>query len=364
MIDHALSSKRFNLYKRGMRFLFPRFFGVVWAACLSLSGSILLASDYEQTLGLEGLQLINIRSSFTLHDPRTAAPGLAAGLSRTYLDGYNRPDSSGNIGEGLPGLLNRTGYWGYSYNNQVNIAAGTIGMHLLQPALEPYYESGVKKSQQAAGLHYQIIRQKVARSYGLELRAVRLIFSEDNQNILTVPLTLLTDSYKLGGIIPPSAPLSGGYAVVPYASRIGDVPERSLSMVTGETVGIRQLALRGWLVRLGGVVRIVESKQTRLELHGGPALLNGTASFALAERFTTQAITAPLSEVVQGTRHKVALGYYAGLAIRSGLQKKWQITASADLLNVGHFTIGASAASARLNLSQGVLLGLGLGRRF
>ena len=66
-----------------------------------------------------------------------ADPALAAPANRTYDDGFNRIDSSGNLGDGSGGILpSRTGNFGFLSDSQVNVTAGTLAMHVTRPVGE------------------------------------------------------------------------------------------------------------------------------------------------------------------------------------------------------------------------------------
>jgi len=320
-------------------------------------------SDYEQSFGVEATALFNVKVSAALHDPATVTPAASAGVARTYLDGFNRPDSSGDLGEGLPGLPSRTGYWGYSSASQLDSTAGTLAMHLLQTSAAPYLSRNESSSRTGWGLRYQVLRRSASVKFGLEVRLSRLDFSQSNTGTLGVPLTLLSDTYALGGVIPPAAPYSGKYAVVPFTPRIGDLPTRTLSAVSGLAQGSRQFAYRGWLARLGAVVRPIDTPRFSAELHGGPALVWGSGSFALAEVISSGTLPI-LAESAGGSRNKTLLGAYAGGLVRWTFRPHYALTGSVDVVDAGHCTIGTANATARIGLQQAYLVSLGVERSF
>ena len=77
------------------------------------------AADYTQTFGVGALEIFRVGISAQVAG--TTDPSLAAKTDRTYLDGYNRVDSSGNLGEGAPGLPSRTSNFGFTSDQQVNL---------------------------------------------------------------------------------------------------------------------------------------------------------------------------------------------------------------------------------------------------
>jgi hypothetical protein len=237
-------------------------YGFAWTLCalaaFSLRPAIAVAATYDQSLSVSALRLFNVRTSASLHDPSIVLPSLSSLTDRFYLNGYNRVDSSGNVGEGGAGLPSRTGYFGFSTNSQVNLAAGTLAMNVLLPATNSYLASSGAQGDVSYELNYTLLRLfDRGRKLGLELRGAPIGFEVNDNRQLARTVTLVSDTYKLGGVVPPVAPYSAGYAVIPFTPRIGDIPTRTLSEVSAAYTGSRRFQINGWLVRLGGVLAAV-----------------------------------------------------------------------------------------------------------
>ena len=318
--------------------------------------------DYEQSFSVGALQLLNVKVSCSVNTP--GAPALAALSNRFYLDGYNRVDSSGNLGEGAPGLTSRTGYFGFTNDSQVNLTAGTISMHDLLPPSGPYYQHSGKGGQTGMEVSYQIVLKRPhAPEFGLDVRAGWIDYSYATSGSFYVPLVSLTDTYQLGGVVPPPAPYSGAYKVAPFTPRIGDTPTRSISQVQALAQGRQSFDASGWLFRAGGVCRLVDTKDVALELHGGPALLWIKGSFNISEGFSINSVPA-LVEQGSASRSRVGAAGYFGSSVRLSLGNRWGLTAGADMLDAGHFTIPSPAVSARFDFTHAILANLSADFRF
>ena len=332
------------------------------AAALLLLAVPAHASDYEQGLGLGAMEILNVRT--TAGFSGASAPSTAPLTNRAYLDGFNNVDSSGNLGEGAPGLASRTAYFGYTSAGQVNLSAGTIAMHDLLPPDStglPSVSLGHKVNPE---LTYSVVRVRPGSArIGVELRLAPYDISTTSTQAVTAPLTLVTDTYQLGGVVPPPAPYSGAYTVIPFTPRIGDTPSRAISTVTGTGAGSRSITAKGFLVRLGAVWRALDSEHAALELHGGPALLDIKGSFALAETFTSGTLPA-LASTAAGSRSGTLAAAYAGATARVRLGARWSIAGGLDWLDAGKFDIPGAGGSASEDFSHALVASLSLGYRF
>lgn len=333
-------------------------------AALLLARAPAAAASYEQSLSLSALRMFNVGVSASVHDPSIVLPSLSALTDRFYLNGYNRVDSSGNLGEGGTGLPSRTGYFGFSSNSQVNLAAGTLAMNVLLPATNSYLAKSGATGDLSYELNYTLLRRfDSGRKLGLEVRGAPIGLDLHDDRQLTRSVTLVSDTYKLGGVVPPVAPYSAGYAVIPFTPRIGDIPTRTVSDVSASYSGSRRFQVNGWLVRLGGVWRVVDRPRLRLEAHGGPALVAATSKFSVTESVSATSVGG-LGITARASRYAQHLGWYAGGTAGWRLHGRWSVVAGADYLDAGAYSVHARAASARFNLSQGLLLNLGIARSF
>ena len=70
------------------------------------------------------------RTRLTYGANASVDPSTAAKTDRTYDDGFNKVDASGNLGDGTAtGLASRTGNFGFISDSQVDLKAGTLALH-------------------------------------------------------------------------------------------------------------------------------------------------------------------------------------------------------------------------------------------
>ena len=322
------------------------------------------SSEFDQSVGVSYFQLLNVKTDFGAQNP--VLPSLSALSNRTYLDGYNKVDSSNNIAEGSPGLTSRTGNFGYSSNSQVNLTAGTIGMHTYGLPAGPYASLGNHQGSPSVELNYNIfLKSTNPYKLGLELRLADVEFSQSASGSAPAALNLVTDSYQLGGVVPPVAPYSGPFTVTAFTPRIGDTPTRSYSSVSGTAQGNRSISLKGYIIRLGAVGKWTsDDDKFTLEVHGGPTLASIKGSYSINDTFSSSAVSGSLGISGNGSRTKQMLGFYYGAAATYNVKPKWKIDLGLDELNVGHNPISSGSTYAKADLTQAILLHIGIGYRF
>src|SRR5688572_8212550 len=139
----------------GIRFL---------SSLLAITATIssVLADTYRQSIGIGALDILNIKVSAGV--ATTPDPAFAPRSNRDYLDGFNRVDSSGNLGEGPPGLASRTGNFGFVSDSQVDLPRGTLALHALNPGEEKYFDRSSRRGDVAPELQYRILRERSGRA--------------------------------------------------------------------------------------------------------------------------------------------------------------------------------------------------------
>ncbi len=322
------------------------------------------AASYEQSLTVSAMELANVRVTATLHDSSIVLPALTPLANRTYLNGYNRVDSSGNLGEGSPGLATRTGYYGFTSSSQVNLTAGTLALNLLVPPDTPYYAGSSARTKVAPEIRYALMRRDgQGIRFGVEARVGQVDFTQDDVRPLAANSTFVTDTYPLGGVVPPAGPYAAGYTVVPFTTRIGDIPTRTVATASATIQGSRHFKTDGWLVRLGGVWRLLDTRALQVEFHGGAALLDLRSQFSVAESLGAGTVSGLL---VRGSGSQTArhLGWYAGANACWLMTQNWAVVGGLDHLDAGQFSVDSPAVSVRLDVSHATVLSLGLRRAF
>lgn len=321
-----------------------------------------LADPYRQTIGIGALDILSIKVSATM--ATASDPSLAPRSNRDYIDGFNRVDSSGNLGEGAPGLASRTGNFGFTSDAQVDLSRGTLALHTLNPGEGKYFDRSSRRGDIAPELQYRILRERSgSAAFGLEARAGRIDFDYSNSGPLAGTVRVLTDTYALGGVVPQPAPYMGAFNVQPGTQRIGDTPSRTIASAPATVQGERTFTAKGWLLRAGFVWQPLDTSRVALQIHGGPALMNLKGTFRLNERWVTPGVPA-LTQTAEGSHREWLLGAYAGATVDVHLSARWNVFAGADVLHADTLSLPAAAGRAQFDFSRAILINAGLAFRF
>jgi hypothetical protein len=162
----------------------------------------------KNRFGLSYRPGFNISASFRrlgFFAPQTN-PGPSTGpADRFYDDGYVRPDSGT-----APGL---TWFWGYENNSQVP-GDNTIQYHSSSSPGTGSSDDNDGNPQQGIELSYDRYLGKVGKRASWGLGAAfnyNNVTIEDDSPVVS-SVQQLTDTYGLGGVIPPEAPYNGTFA--------------------------------------------------------------------------------------------------------------------------------------------------------
>jgi hypothetical protein len=327
-----------------------------------LAATVASAAEYRQSVSVGALEVFGLGINASLAP--LADPPTSAKTDHEYLDGYNRVDSSGNLGEGAPGLPSRTSNFGYVSNSQIDLTKGTLSWHTVSPGGSSYVNRSSQRSRPGAEIQYRILRESEGRPvWGLEARAGYLESRYSGSETLTTTVRLLTDSYQLGGVVPQPAPYSGFYEVRPGLQRIGDIPTRTIGTAASTAQGQREFSAEGWLLRLGAVWQPVATRRLDWQLHAGPAALYLKGKLRLAESFVSTGQPTFTAAAV-GNRSKWLLGAYAGTTLDVHLNDRWSITGGADFLTAPTLKVSTASAAARFTFSHAIAANLGATYRF
>jgi hypothetical protein len=304
-----------------------------------------------------------------------ADPSSAAKADHVYDDGFNKVDSTGNIGDGAGGVLSsRTGYFSFLSNSQVNLSAGSLSWHQLQAAGD--YLNSVKPSQKpglALEARLSLAGPDARHDWGLLIGADSHEMDQKSSGPWSANLRLLTDAYRLGGVIPQNAPYTGHFTPSPGDQRIGDAPTRSISAVSGTISGTQEFNARSTILFLGPWFELNapdfenakgEADRWSLLANAGLAVIDTKADFMLVEKLSvTGLVTSPsFSNSASGSLSSA--GWFAGLKARRSLSQHWSIIASGDFVHGPKFTLQAAARSALLDSSKLLRAYAGLEYRF
>ncbi|MEY4939161.1 MAG: hypothetical protein RIQ93_896 [Verrucomicrobiota bacterium] len=300
-----------------------------------------------------------------------AGPSTAAKTDRIYDNGYNRVDASGNLGDGPGGLLaSRTGYFGFTSDNQVDLRAGTLSLNQLQAAgdYSPVYRPALRPGFDAA-LRYSLANDNTRRDWGIEVGYNYTRFKQASTGAITANLSLLTDTYALGGVVPQRAPYSGRFSPLPGDQRIGDVPTRTTGPVLGSVNGSRSFQGRTSLIRVGPWLELLpatrrapesESERWSVMARGGLAFLNTKASFQMEERLSGGGFVASAATTASASGRSSQVGYFLGARARRVVNERWAVLVWGDFLRGSEMTLASGNRYARFDATRSVVGGLAL----
>lgn len=321
-----------------------------------------LGANYRQWVGVGGLDILRVGVAVNLNAPTD--PAVTSRTNHDYSDGYHYLDSSGNIGEGAPGLPSRTSNFGFENDSQVDLARGTLSWHAVSPGTSEYFQRSSLGARVTGEIYYRIVREVPNRPvFGVEARVGYLDVNYSSFDSLTTTMRLLTDSYQLGGVVPQPAPYFGSATVQPGRQRIGDTPTRTVTTVNATTQGQRSFSAKGWLFRLGALWQPWHSPKHELELHAGLALIDLKGALQLNERWVSTGQPS-FTSTAAGERRAWLAGPYAGGTGRMRLTEKWNVFAGADFLSAGTFAVRGGVARAKFDFSKSILVSAGLGYHF
>jgi hypothetical protein len=298
-------------------------------------------------------------------------PSAAAKTDRSYDDGYNRVDASGNLGDGAAGpLATRTGYFGFSTDSQVNLQTGTLALHRAQTA--PGFSQGTQHPDTRPGVsvngRLSLGSTEVGRrDWGFEAGLDYARFNQSSNGAESAAIRLLTDTYALGGVVPQRAPYNGRFSPLPGDQRIGDTPTRAITTVAGTANGTRSFRAKTSVLRLGGWFEVIpsgpavaasERDHWSLLAHAGPALVFTRADFSVDEQLQVSGLAAGPRVVDAASRRRTDIGGFAGLKARRTIGERCALLVWGDYLAGGKLTVAGASRFARLDLSRSYLLGV------
>ena len=284
--------------------------------------------------------------------PSSADPSLAPMTDRTYDDGFNRVDATGNIGDGPDGpLASRTGYFAFERDDQVDLAAGTLTLSTLSQAEGD--AGALRRAADTGGLSIDLRRDLrpagATWHWGIQLGAdwhgrESTVRSYDE----SATVRRLFDSYRLGGVVPQQAPYTGHFTPQPGDQRIGDTPERTILEVDGRRVGSQHIEQEFTLARAGLWIEGRVTPWLALHAHAGAARGWIDASVSTADVLSVLDGLST-SRNFDNTGSVNPWGWYAGAGFRVRLSARLQLAGQWSGVDLG------DAREGRLSVDAGSL---------
>lgn len=314
---------------------------------------------------------LNAKAKFTA--TRATNPGPLAGgaVDRTYDDGYNRVDSTGNAPAVLGGPPS-TSFFGYANDAQVANApgAGTLALHSVQLNGGDYTRSSGNQPFPGVDFFYRY-DWKAGRNWRLtwELGAAYNYFKWQQNGAPNSTVNLITHVFDLGGVtlFPGGAPYFGESVPPPRSPVIGSTPTGASGQadVPASVTGPRKLEFHGAQFRVGPALDWVPNDKWSVGVQGGLALGVGFSKLGFAEQITVTApATAPFNQAGQSSDTHGWAGWFSALRVSRKLNEHW--TAHMEARHVWNTTLHHTGPtrSAEIDLSSGLGLGTGVSYRF
>ena len=273
-----------------------------------------------------------------------------AGIDHFYDDGFVRVDDTGNFG-------NFTTYWGYEYEHQVQVDAGnqTMAFHSLQPSSSQPGAFNSQELHSLPGLEIQafhLFGEKDGRRLGLEA-GIGFFSKGKKYSGGDTGLVAITDNYDANlPALPPAGYSGTPDDTSPYL--LGDIPTRTT--LTG--TGTWDFDVNLWTFRMGLYTEVVFNERFSVSLHGGAIITVANGSLHYSESYAG----VPYEGKTRDT--SFLLGGYAGISTKYQLSPDLGLFIGCQYQQHEDFQIQASGRSATLDLSDALLVQLGVEYKF
>lgn len=275
-------------------------------------------------------------------------PSASGGVDHTYADGFVRMDSSGDRG----GLT-----WNWGYQNASQVGQDTLQMHATSTAGATSEGKddprlGFEASYARDIAHFRSGRWGVKLALGYTDVQIR-----DSQP-LSGTVSLVTDSYPLGGITPPLAPYSGSFNGP--GPLIGDTPTRTTASVPGGAAitGTRQLDIWLYDLRFGPYLELPLVQRLTLQVGTGVAAALVDSTFSFAD--TTLTSSGKLQSAGTGQRTGSLAGFYAEAGLAYQVAPSASVFAGGQFQYLGEFNQNTSDRGAQLDLRRSIYFIMGV----
>jgi hypothetical protein len=347
-------------------------------AVCTLSVGAADVGDSRWSLDLGPSAWTNVDVSFGANTPTD--PSTATKTDRVYDDGFNKIDSSGNLGDNLStGLPGRTGNFGFLSDSQVDLVAGTLALRRASLAEGVYDKAGSSTRGPNLQMNLRVLfgASAAKRSkWGAEIGGDSAKITSSSSGVTGVTVRVLTDRYALGGVVPQRAPYAGRFAPSPGDQRIGDTPVRSITAASGTVSGSRSARATLTVLRAGGWWQVLreEAKMRSgtddgwsLFVRGGLAVCSTKVKFESEEQLSGESLVAGNRVALFGQKSRNTVGGFAGVHARRPITSELVFVAGVDYLRGPDLSIKVGDRFARIDTSHAVIvrvaLELGLGRR-
>jgi hypothetical protein len=299
--------------------------------------------------------------------PALSNPGPDTGstFDRTYDNGYNRVDSSGNAG----GLT-----WNWGYEHPTSVQGAGLSLQSSSAPANAAAEDCSDDPQHGFEIAYsrELYRRGKWRA-GAELAFGYTSLTAYDSRTLNTRVDRITDTFALGEVVPPLAPYHGTFEGP--GPLISSSPDRVRSIIPRDSIvtGSRALEADIFMFRLGPYVEIPLSDKFSVFLNGGLALGFGDINFSYHETVTIAdaGLVAPARRSA-GSQTEFLIGGYAGASVSYALSREFSLFAGAIFQAAGESDTATRQVGGQpftrkesvLNLNESIIVSIGASYSF
>jgi hypothetical protein len=292
--------------------------------------------------------------------PSDPGPATGHGFNRTYDDGYNWVDSTGN-------RLGYTRYFGYD-----NLGSQLVGNSLvMHSSTSAGVTSPDNHDSSIPGFELTYSRELIRHEHwraGLEGAFGYSSLEISDGNPMGFNSQVTSDAYLVptfggGPIVLPPGPYNGPFQASTAGNPVmSDSPTRTISSQVGTVAGSRDFTANLFSFRVGPYFALPLGERGAFTLSGGFAMMYVLSDFQFNETVT---VGGAASHTTGGGSHDDWLpgGYVAG-NLSYELSEHWGAFAGAQWMDVGQYTHTESGREAVLDLRNAVFVTLGVSFSF
>jgi len=286
----------------------------------------------------------------------------APGVSRVYDDGYVRLDSSGNAGD-------LTWNWGYSDPKQVS-TADSVEQHSFSGSFSSEAQRlGGGAPQHGFEVTYNRQISHLGGKYdngawGFLAGFSRTDFSVHDSQTLSATLDTTTDTYPLGGVIPPLAPYQGSFQGP--GPLISGVPGRGFSSIANgaSIIGQRSFEADIYGLRVGPYVEIPIGRYLSVSLSIGVAVGVVDSELRYNNTLVIPGSSVRLSQTGRGFDNDVVPGWYLDLNVNVPVYRSLSVTGGFQFEGFDRYTHNSGVDRVELNMVEACFFTVGLAYSF
>lgn len=366
------------------------FWGVlICVAALAEEPVLEKAKEDRHKIGIQVPLWVRVHAHFTSFEMTDIGRETSQGnLERFYVDGYNRVDITGNEVSPLPPArysFPRTSNFKFDHFSQVmndpdpsdsealDPNGGTLSLHGVSVSGGAFTEDRSPDLLPGVELFYRYkMVQREKWSLDWELGAAPQKLEWQLTSPVNGDVNVITDVYPLGGVVlrPSNAGQEGVFEDdTGRRPVIGSVPQRTVTKLPGVIVGKHELEMNALFLRLGPALSVNAGRRWQFDLLGGLSLALAQTEYRYVNRAVNELLVNGVPLPVETQTGKVSdtsfeVGFYSALRANYRLTKKWDAQVEVRHIWQDPILLSAPQGSAAIDLSDGLAIVVGIGRRF